>query len=395
MADSSMGKTRVLQVVEGLNLGGAETKLLELIAHMDRDRFETTVCSLGLGDRIREAVEAMDVSFVTLARRSRFDLGMVFRIADLIREKQIDVVMTTLFYADVVGALAGRLARAKAIFSWETISAPEWLLKRRLWTYRFAIRYCERVVSVSDATAKWLIEKRGVPSDKVMVIPYGVNLEKYKQNPNPELKAQLQLPPDALVVGVVARLHPQKGHRYLIEAAGRIVKQVPNVKFVLVGDGELRGELENMVATKGLSDTFLFLGFRNDVNELLRTFDLFVLPSLYEGLPNVILEAMATGLPVVATAVDGSPELILDDVTGFLVPPKEIDALGDKICYLLKNPELAREFGRRGRQRVEEHFSLEQQVKSFQNLYEQFSLNGSHTFSKETLQNKNMDVLNS
>lgn len=367
-------KIRVLQLIEGLNLGGAETKLLELVAHMDRDRFETTVCSLGLGDRIREEFEKLGVEFVTLARLRRVDLGLVFKVARLIRRKNIDVVMTTLFYADVLGALAGVLAKPRAVFSWETVSAPEWLLKRRVIAYRFAMRFCDHVISVSHATAKWLIEKRGVPADKVVVIPYGVDLNLYNPGGNPALRTNLGIEPDVPVVGVVARLHPQKGHRYLIEAAPAIVAQCPDTKFVFVGDGDLRQELENMVQTARLTDSFMFLGFRKDVKDLMRMFDVFCLPSLYEGLPNVVLEAMATAKPVVATAVDGTPELVVNNETGFLVPAADPSALAEKILFLIDNRDIGRELGENGARRVKAEFSLERQVEGFQNLYLQYAL---------------------
>jgi glycosyltransferase involved in cell wall biosynthesis len=236
-----------------------------------------------------------------------------------------------------------------------------------------AIRFCDKVISVSNATADWLVQKRGVPRRKVLVIPYGVNLKLYRPGRNLELRKKIGLPVEARVVGVVARLHPQKGHRYLIEAAQTIVRAHPKVRFVLVGDGELRGELEQMVLQSNLAEHFLFLGFRDDVRDLLQIFDLFVLPSLYEGLPNVILEAMASGLPVVATSVDGTKELIVDNETGFLVPPKDSAALAEKIGLLLADKERSAIFGLKGRQRVEAHYSLELEVKSFQNLYEKYT----------------------
>jgi glycosyltransferase involved in cell wall biosynthesis len=365
-------KIKVLQLIEGLNLGGAETKLMELVAHMDRDRFETVVCSLGMGDRIRQEFEKLKVEFITWPRQSRVDVSLIFKVAKLIREKQIDVVMTTLFYADVLGALAGVFSKPKAVFSWETISAPEWLLTHRLLAYRFAMRFCTRVISVSHATAKWLIEKRGVPPEKVVVIPYGVNLDLYRAGENPELKQKLGIEHDAKVIGVVARLHPQKGHRYLIEAAKSIVAKYPKTKFVVVGDGELRAELESMAKAQGVAENFLFLGFRKDVKDLMRVFDVFCLPSLYEGLPNVVLEAMATAKPVVATAVDGTPELIVDEETGYLVPPADPRALAEKISLLVANEELARRFGNNGLRRVQAEYSLEKQVEGFQNLYQRF-----------------------
>ncbi len=362
----------VLQLIEGLSFGGAETKLLELISQMDRNRFNTVVCSLGMGDRIKNKFDDLNVKFVNLKRRGRIDPKIIWEVAKLIRNEKIDVVMTTLFYADVVGALARAISPAKAVFSWETISAPEWLLRHRLLTYRFAMHFCDKVVSVSNATADWLVKKRGLPPNKVMVIPYGVDLKLYQVGRNPELKAKLGIPVESPVVGVVARLHPQKGHCYLIEAARAIVAAHPAVRFVFVGDGELRPQLQRQVRDHGLAQHFHFLGFREDVKDLLQTFDIFVLPSLYEGLPNVVLEAMATGLPVVATAVDGTTELIVDSETGFLVPPRNAQALADKISILLGDANPRQAFGQKGRQRVEQHYSLEKQVAGFQDLYESY-----------------------
>lgn len=365
-------KINVLQLVEGMNWGGAETKLLELIAHMDRNRFHTTVCSLGIGDRIRDKFDSLGIPFVSLERRSRIDPKLILDVASMIRREKIDVVMTTLFYADVVGALASAISPNKAIFSWETISAPEWLLTHRLWAYRFAMKFCSKVISVSHATAKWLVEERGLPADKITVIPYGVNIEVYNNSRNGYLRPELGISAGVPVVGVVARLHPQKGHQYLIEAAKALVTRFKEIKIVLVGDGELREELEKAVAEAGLTETFMFLGFRSDVKDLLSMFDIFVLPSLYEGLPNVVLEAMATSLPVVATSVDGTVELVDDGETGFLVPPRDSLALATKIGTLLENAELRKQFGQAGRKKVEEQYSLALQVRNFQDLYERY-----------------------
>lgn len=369
-------KINVLQLVEGMNWGGAETKLLELISHMDRDRFHTTVCSLGIGDRLQDKFNRLGIPFVSLERRGRIDPKLILDVSNLIRREKIDVVMTTLFYADIVGALASAISPNKAVFSWETISAPEWLQTHRLWAYRFAMHFCSKVISVSHATARWLVEERGLPENKITVIPYGVNLEIFNHSRNGRLRPELGIPPDVPVVGVVARLHPQKGHEYLIKAARVLADKFKDLKIVLVGDGELRAELEQAVVEAGLSETFIFLGFRSDVRDLLSMFDIFVLPSLYEGLPNVILEAMATNLPVVATSVDGTVELVDDGETGYLVPPRDPGALVAKIGNLLESADLRRQFGRAGRKKVEEQYSLELQVENFQNLYEQYSIHG-------------------
>ena len=376
VADRKNNKINVLQLVEGFSLGGAEKKLKELVKFMDRKKFNTVVCSLGLGDTIKgefEKLQDLGIEVMEIPRKVRVDFGLLYKITKLIKEKNIDVVMTTLFYADVIGPLAGKLGKAKAVFSWETISAPWWLYKRRLWPYQFAIRYCKKVVSVSNATARFLIDERGVPEEKVMVIPYGVNLDKYNTNDDGiEKRKSIGLTKGDLVVGMVGRLVPQKAHLYLIQAAEAVVKTFPDVKFVLVGDGELHEELGEKTKELGVDKNFIFLGFRNDVDELLSTFDIFTLPSLYEGLPNVVLEAMASGLPVVATPVDGTKEAVVDNETGILVPVKDVEKLAASLVKLLKDKELAKKMGRRGRKRVEEEFSLEKQIRSFEKLYESY-----------------------
>ncbi|MBN1466501.1 glycosyltransferase [candidate division KSB1 bacterium] len=366
-------KIKVLQLVEGFNFGGAETKLLELVKHMDDDRFETTVISLGLGNEIEELFHQLDCRVMTFQRQKQVDFSLLRRVRNFIRDERIDIVMTTLFYADVLGALAGHSSGAKGVFSWETISSPKWLTPHRLWSYRYAIRNADRVISVSKATAEWLVEKRKVAADKVMIIPYGVNLDKF----NPHIKSiqrkDIGLQEDDIIVGQVSRLDEQKGHTFLINAAPIIIAQQPRVKFVLVGDGPLRLELMHKIDQMGLHDYFIFLGFRRDVPDLLPLFDLFVLPSLYEGLPNVVLEAMACGLPVVATPVDGTKEAVVDGQTGILVPVGDPYRLANSILSVISNEQLKKRLGMKGRRRVEDEFSLDDQVNRFECLYEAYA----------------------
>ncbi|MFH1942970.1 MAG: glycosyltransferase [bacterium] len=365
-------KINVLQLIEGFGWGGAEKKLLELVQRMDREVFSTTVCSLGLYEHIGQQFENIRAKVVRIARKRRVDFSLIPKVAGLIKENRIDVVMTNLFYADMIGAIAGKLANVGAIFFWEASPVPEWLWKRRLWPYMLAVRLCDRVIAVSDSTAQFLREKRGVPADKISVIPYGVDLNRYSLSNNSDVRRKLGIHGSDRVIGVVARLHPGKGHAYLIDAAQRIAKEFAMVKFVLVGEGDARKDLEERVRRKRLENHFLFLGYRDDVPDIIGAFDIFMLPSLHEGFPNVILEAMACGKPVVATAVGGSVEAVVDGVTGYLVPPKDSEAMQNRLLYLLKDRDLAKQMGDAGRARVEEHFSLEKQVDGFEQLFRSY-----------------------
>ena len=330
--------------------------------------------SLGLGNEIEDLFQQLDCRVMTFQRHKQVDFQLLHRVRDFIRNENIDIVMTTLFYADVLGAMAGHSGGAKGVFSWETISSPKWLVPHRLWSYRYAIRRADKVISVSKATAKWLVEKRKVNPDKVLIIPYGVNLDKFNPNIKSVKRRDIGLEQDDIVIGQVSRLNEQKGHTYLIDAAPAIIARQPRVKFVLVGDGPLRAELTKKIQDKGVEDHFVLLGFRQDVPELLPLFDVFTLPSLYEGLPNVVLEAMACGLPVVATPVDGTKEAVIDQETGFLVPVGDTKQLAEKLLDVISNDDLKLKLGLAGRRRVEDDFSLDGQVKRFENLYKEYAL---------------------
>ena len=371
-------KICILQLLEGFNLGGAERKLLELVRCMDKDRFKTVVCSLGLQvtrKSIRDEFEQLrdkGVEVIEIPRKHRLDVSLIYKLVKLVKRYKIDIIMTNLFYADIMGALVGKLTRVKAVFTWEASPNSEWLIPRRLISYRLLIRWCDKIISVSQDTANFLVNKRGVNPDKITVIPYGVDLDKYYLGNGHTVRRKLGLNDKNKVIGVVSRLHPQKGHAVLIEASSDIIKKYPQTKFLIIGDGSYRSTLESLVKRKKLKEHYIFLGSRDDIPELLQAIDIFTLPSYSEGLPNVVLEAMATQKPVVATSVGGIKEAVVNKETGLLVPPQDPVSLGEALGELLENPEEALEFGKKSRKRAEEYFSLKSQVESFENLFEHY-----------------------
>jgi glycosyltransferase involved in cell wall biosynthesis len=185
------------------------------------------------------------------------------------------------------------------------------------------------------------------------------------------LLRELNLDEDAKLIGLVARLQPVKGHRYFIEAAGRIADFDPKAHFLLVGDGALRREIEEQSARLGVGDRVHLLGDRNDAALIAAGFDVAVSASLSEGLPNAVMEAMAAGAPVVATAVGGTAELVIDGATGFLAPPADADALARRILDALRNPEWSARMAAQGRWRVLSQFSMRRMVESVERLYDE------------------------
>jgi glycosyltransferase involved in cell wall biosynthesis len=210
----------------------------------------------------------------------------------------------------------------------------------------------------------------GIPAARIAVIPNGVDTRRYPRRGDREAtRAALGLRPDERAVAVLATFKEQKGHRYLIEAAGALRDDFPDVRYLLIGDGALRPELERQIAAAGLGGSIRLLGTRPDVPALLAAADLFALPSLWEGLPMALIEAMAAGLPVVATDVSGTRGVMVEGETGLLVAPGDAPALARAIAALLARPDRAAQMGAAARRRVELHFSARKQAADHLALY--------------------------
>ena len=366
-------KINVLQVVNGFAIGGGEIKLLELVQRLNKDKYNVIVCSVGQGGPLQEEFEKSCQKVYVFPKKHRFDFSLIYKVVKLIKSENVDIVMTTLFYADVIGAFASRLAKVPLVISWDVVTQPFKTIHN--FAYGLAKNYIDIVVTVSDAINRKAVKERNLHASKVKTIHYGVDLEKFKPEKDKytRLRKEFQFQDDELLLGVVARLTHQKGHKYLVEAAPKIIARFPNVKFVFVGDGPLRENLETRISELNIESHFEFMGFRNDVADILNIFDVFVLPSLYEGLPNVVLEAMASGRPIVATAVDGTPEALDDGVAGILVPPENPDALATEIIKLLSDPKKMIDMGHQVRKRSEEYFSVTKQVNEFEELFDSYS----------------------
>lgn len=366
-------RLRVLQVVDGFRMGGAENKLWELIERLDPNKYEIMLATVGPGGPLRPQFEKLGVEIFDFCRRSAFDPMPFFKLYRLMKERRVDLVQTTLFWADVIGATAAKLAGVPAILSWETVSHegdPYHNNLQRRGGYRLAMSCADLIVAVSHEVKQSLVRRRGIPEEKIRVIHYGVDLEQFHPNGQDARLAKRQeiaVPPDSFMIGIVARLEPWKGHRNFIDAFAQVAAQFPDVNVVCVGEGSLRPELEALAKAKGLQHRIFFMGVRKDVAQWVNAIDLFVLPSLPgEGLPNVLLEAMACRKPVIATQVGGVPELVKDGENGFLVPSGNIAALRTALEQALRDRERLKLLGKNAQATVEKSFSLQQQISSFE-----------------------------
>ena len=365
-------RVSVTHLITDLSTGGAQVALLRLLRDLDRDRFFPAVACLYGGDTtVAQGIRALGIPVTDLRMTAKWRWDAFWRLYHLLRRERPVILHTWLFHANLAGRIVGRLARVPIVVTSRRNVNVGGGFRERL--NRWTMRLDDRVLAVCELARQAEIERAGAPPDKVVTIYNGIDVERFvalDTKPGARVRQAFGIPVGAPLLGSVGRLHPQKGQADMLAALAQVRERVPAVRLLLVGSGELRPDLEAQARSLGLAEVVTFSGLRADVPEILAALDVFVLPSLWEGMPNAVLEAMAAGLPVVATAVGGTPEAVVDRVTGLLVPPHDPDALARAIERLLGDPSLRREMGRAGRERVGRHFSIDQTVRRTQALYE-------------------------
>jgi len=356
---------RLLLVVDSLEVGGAERQVVDLAVALRRKGYGVTVACSVTGD-LSGALEEADIPVRPLLRRlvkRRLSPAYAWRLRRLLRKERFDLVHAHI-YASVVAATIATLGSDMPLVITEHTEAT-WQDWRARWVSRWVYRRVARIIAVSTPIRRRLIERDKVHPDLIAIIPNAV-----VSAPEPSADAP---PPAELrerpLAGVVARLQPEKGVANFLKAAARVAPQFPEAHFVVAGDGPLRQQLADLAADLGLERRVHFLGFRSDASELMRFLDVLVVPSLSEGSPLVTLEALAAGVPVVASAVGGIPDQIRHDKEGLLVLPGDTEALGEALLALLRDPDHARRLGEAGRRRASSQFSHAAMVRQIEDVY--------------------------
>jgi len=369
-----MPPLRVAYLITDSGVGGTEKMLAALIRGLDRTRFEPSLLALKpLGETAR-ALASEGIPVTSLGLPARVSFSSLMRLPGAFRKLRRellrlrpDILHCFLFQANLLGRLAAGFSGVPANLS--SLRVVELQHRYQLLLDRITSGWVTRYSAVGEAVRRFAIEEIGLDSAQVAVIPNGIDLEAFAGLDPNRIRREFRIPPAAPLIGTIGRLHPQKGLDLFLQAVSRLRADFPELRALVAGEGPDRPGLERLAASLDLSAAVIFTGLRRDPPELLAALDLFVLPSRYEGMPNVILEAMAAGKAVVAAAVGAVPELVQEGQTGLLVPPEDADALARAVHLLLSDAELRRRLGANGRARVETEFSLEKMIRLTEELY--------------------------
>jgi len=361
-------------------LGGGQIHLLSLMERLDKERFETILCC-NVESEIGKVAKnkGFPVYHVRIGRP--WDVRPLIQMLKLFHNHKVDIIHAQDFQSCFIAALASRLAGIPHVLWTVHVTnlhrsvqgIPLWKRQSYILIDKVLSKLIDKFITVSNANKVSLIKEEGIPADKIVTIYNGVDLAKF--NPDSisdevilSLKEDLGIT-DEFIIGVVTRLAPEKGLEYLFKALKILDAKFSRWRCVVVGDGELKEHLQQRTKEEGIDAKIHFLGWKENPLAYYRLFDVFVLPSLFEGLPLVLLESLAMQCPVIATTVQGNPEVVRHGEVGLLVPPRSPDALAAALLTLLNNREELKRMGQAGRKLVEKRFNLVSMVEQYENIY--------------------------
>lgn len=367
----------VVLVIDDLEYGGAQRQVIELANNMDQDRFDVHVCTLSnyvpLGKQLKDSERKLHI----VVKKNKVDFTVVPRLARLLKSLNADVVHSYLFAADIASRLAGRLAGTELIVGSER-NANYSTKSRNILAYRITRKCVDLTISNSKAGADFNSKMYGQPASDYRVVYNGVDTERFRPRDRNAIRNELGIPSEKHVIGVFASFKPQKNHSMLFRAFRTILDSFQDTQMLIVGDqlhgnmastGEYHARMEYLIDELRVRHQCTFLGNRNDVERIYPACDITVLPSLYEGTPNVLLESMACGVPVVATNVSDNSYVVKEGETGFLVELGDVEGMADRLQTLLDNNALRQEMGQKANSWVKKEFSIAQLVKKTENVY--------------------------
>ena len=354
-------RIRLLYLITEYAVGGAEKAMVRILSRLDKNKYDIIVAALQKGDgRLLPELQKIGVRVEILGAKGKYDvIRVAFRLYDLIKELKTQVLICSLFHPTILGRFIGRLTKTPVIVNWEHSVSFGGIL--RVLLNKITTPFSDKILCDSKRVETELKKRLHLPDNLTKVIPIGgIDLAQYhyrKRKVHPTVE-----------VGSIGSLREPKGYTYLVEAAKMVLEERDNVNFSIVGDGSEFNNLQNLIREFDLSEKVKLLGFRSDIPNMLSKWDIYLQPSLWEGLCITVVEAMASGLPIVATNVGGIPESVVDGYNGFLVPPRDPEALAAKILELIDKPDLRIQMGKRSRKIAEGKYSWDKMVKDIEEV---------------------------
>lgn len=363
-------KIRLMQITHDLAIGGLQQVIVNLCRTIDKNKFDVSVLCLRDGGEFLDEVEEMNIKVYVLPQKSNgVDYFAFLKVAKILRQENIDIIHTHNTQPFIDGTIGAIFSNTRTLV--HTDHARNFPDKKR---YMFAewlmSKYAYKVVGVSEHTSQNLVNYEKISKNKIITIPNGIDESIYNIKINKDnKKKELGIDPSSPVIGLGVRLTQQKGITYLLKAMTSIISAFPDITLLIAGQGESESELKNEAKELGVDKNIRFIGPRMDMPEILKILDLYVLPSIFEGLPMVLLEAMAAGCPIVATDVGGNSMAVIDGKTGVLVETKRPQLLADAIIRLLNDPELRDEYAKNAYERFKAEFTVATMTTRYENLY--------------------------
>ena len=364
---------KVLHLTRNMGIGGLERVIFDICRTIDRTMFDISVCCMHFKGEFGEKLERLGIPVHVLPNTREVDYLSFLKVHKLLKREKPHILHTHNSHAFIDGTISGILSHVPNVI--HTDHARNFPDKRRImYAERICASFASKIVAVSEHTRDNLVHYEGIPREKIEVIYNGISeLDFGSKIDETKKKAELGIDACAPIIGLGVRLSPQKGISYLLKAVKVLHTEFPNLLLIVAGKGELSNELLNETASLGINDHVRFIGPRMDWNEILQVLDVYVLPSVWEGLPLAVLEAMAARKPIIATSVGGVPSAIIDGQTGLLVPARDVQELAKGIRLLLNDKVLAQRLATTAYERFSEHFSIQTMVRNYQRLYQQLA----------------------
>lgn len=365
-----MKKNKILYLIATLDIGGTEKQLLTLLKGLDKNKYEPIVCCLRRGGPFKEEIESLGIKVIILGKKSKYDISIIPKLIRLIKKEKPIIVHTFLWTSNFWGRIASIICRVPVIISGERC-VDLWKGWFEFSADKILSYFTDKIISNAFVIKKFLVSN-GISNSKIEVVYNGLDFSIYEISYNTdEIKKELNIDFQKHIIGFVGRLSYQKNPQMFVDIAKKILRKRNDVQFLIIGDGELRQQVEEQIKKYDIENKIKILGYRKDIPRILQIIDIVVFTSRWEGLPNVLLEASASAKPVVASDVDGVREVVIDKKTGFVISLVDEEGFLNAILKLLDSPVEAMKMGKEGRNFVRETFGVSKFIKNIEKIYEE------------------------